>query len=143
MLAEVYIDGLCRPLGPTRVAAYGFVIRTPGAIVEGSGIAGVGSGVSSNLAEYSALIEALRKSLEMGINEVVVNSDSKLLVSQMRGLWKVRKGMYVGKHAEAAELSKKFRGIEFRWVPREENREADRLSGEAYRSYAGRVRRRP
>jgi ribonuclease H / adenosylcobalamin/alpha-ribazole phosphatase len=75
---------------------------------------------------------ALRKLKALGASEVVVKSDSKLLVGQMSEGWKVKGGGYVEKLREARELVKEFRSVKFIWIPRELNEEADLLSRIAY-----------
>jgi len=90
--------------------------------------------MSNNVAEYAALCEALRfiANRNMTQSPIEVRSDSRLLVDQMLGLWKFRKGLYEHKYLEAKELVKSFDKISFKWVPREKNEEADALSREAY-----------
>ena len=86
------------------------------------------------MAEYAALCAALQflltKKLEDSIIEV--RSDSALVVNQMSGNWKFRKGLYHEKYLEAVRLCARFAKLRFRWIPREENEEADRLTREAY-----------
>jgi ribonuclease HI len=81
-----------------------------------------------------ALTSALEWLLENNLarEEVVVKSDSKMLINQMAGKWKVRKGVYLPKHKEAKGLSSKFYKINYKWVPREQNKAADKLSREYY-----------
>jgi len=55
-----------------------------------------------------------------------------LVVNQMKGKWKARKGLYIGKYEEARQLSTHFPELGFKWIPRELNEEADALSREAY-----------
>ena len=96
----------------------------------------VGDNVSNNYAEYSALVAALNELLRRGLTrEVTVRSDSKLLVNQMKGSWRRKKGGYLEKYKEASELAKKFERLTFVWIPREENSEADLLSRVAYERY--------
>jgi ribonuclease HI len=102
-------------------------------VVEGEGLAGYG--VTNNFAEYTALVESLAKAKALGIRELKVKSDSKLLVGQMSQGWKVRGGGYVGKLKEARDLASGFDRLEFEWVPREMNQEADLLSRVAYEKY--------
>jgi ribonuclease HI len=101
---------------------------------EGSGLAG--EGVSNNFAEYSALVAALNELQRLGIKEdVIIKSDSKLVVNQMNGKWKGKKGGYLEKFREAYGLAKKFERLAFVWIPREKNTEADALSRDAYETY--------
>jgi len=50
----------------------------------------------------------------------------------MKGGWKVRKGLYVQKYLDAKDLAGRFDRITFKWIPREDNEEADALSRVAY-----------
>src|SRR3989449_11006800 len=112
--------------------AYGYVVYdSSGKLAEGNDV--VGDNVSNNFAEYSALVAALNELLRRGLTkDVTIKSDSKLLVNQMIGKWKRRKGGYLEKYREASELAKKFEGLALEWVPREKNSEADHLSRVAY-----------
>jgi ribonuclease HI len=127
----VYIDGLAEPHNPG-VGTYGFVIYRDGdRLAEGEGLAG--QNVTNNFAEYTALVEALKKLEELGVTAgAVIRTDSKLLHGQMSGEWKVKGGGYVQKLKEAKDLLKGFSSVTFEWIPREENAEADLLSRVAY-----------
>ncbi|MEM2225867.1 MAG: ribonuclease HI family protein [Candidatus Bathyarchaeia archaeon] len=140
-MLEVFIDGLAEPTNPG-IGTFGFVIYKDGKRVkEAHGF--VGERVSNNFSEYHALCEALRWILERGWQgeEVIVKSDSLLLVNQMSGRWRVRGGLYAPKHLEALSLAKEFDKISFVWIPRGENAEADSLSRRAYEIHLkGRMR---
>ncbi len=127
----VYVDGLAMPSNPG-TGTYGFVIYDgTRKLADGSGLAGYE--VTSNYAEYTALTEALKKLKELGIEgDVLIRSDSTLLVGQMSEGWKVKGGMYVDKLKEAKDLMKEFGSIRFEWIPREQNTEADLLTRIAY-----------
>ena len=133
----VHIDGLCEPVNPGGTATFGYVIRddSRGVLARKSGIVGKGPAMSSNVAEYAALCEALEFLLTRKLEDSVieVRSDSTLVVNQMSGNWKFRKGLYHEKYLEAVRLCARFAKLRFRWIPREENEEADLLSREAYR----------
>ena len=90
--------------------------------------------MSNNVAEYAALCEALRFLISEKMTRVPIEirSDSRLLVNQMKGEWKFHKGLYAKKFTEAKALVTEFDRVKFKWVPREENEEADALSREAY-----------
>ncbi|MDE1852664.1 MAG: ribonuclease HI family protein [Thaumarchaeota archaeon] len=103
-------------------------------LAEGNGLAGYD--VTSNFAEYTALAEALKRLKSLGIEgDVLIRSDSQLLVGQMSEGWKVKGGVYVGKLKEARDLMKEFGSIRFEWIPREQNSEADLLTRVAYARY--------
>lgn len=139
----VYVDGLCEPVNPNGIACWGFVVYKDNVkLFEGKGAVGEGKGMSNNLAEYTALVEAFKKLIDEGVHllddEVIVKSDSRLLVNQMSGWWKVHGGLYYPAYAEAVKLIEHFSIISFAWVPREQNREADNLSRQAYEEYCQR-----
>lgn len=92
--------------------------------------------MTNNYAEYTALVEALRRLKELrSLDSVIIRSDSQLLVGQMAKGWEVKGGGYVGKLKEAKDLLSEFASITFEWVPREQNREADLLSRIAYENH--------
>ncbi len=139
--AEIYFDGACMPFNPGGVASYGFVIKFGGKTVKGSGIASEKG--TNNIAEYTALIKALEKALELGVEEAVVKGDSQLAIRQMQGIYAVRSPNIIPLYERAAELAKRFKKIRFEWIPREENEEADSLSTKAYISFQeAKVRKR-
>ncbi|MBI3841009.1 MAG: reverse transcriptase-like protein [Thaumarchaeota archaeon] len=134
MTVTVYIDGLSQPRNPG-IGTYGFVIyEGTRRLAEGEGLAGLD--VTSNYAEYAALAEALKKLKQLGIEgDVLVKSDSKLLVGQMSQGWEVKGGAYIQKLKEARDLTREFGSISFEWIPREMNGEADLLTRTAYLKY--------
>jgi probable phosphoglycerate mutase len=93
---------------------------------------GVFCGITTNnVAEYSGMIAGVRKAIEIDPHAVLhVRMDSKLVVEQMSGRWKI-------KHSAMAELAAEAREIltgtpvSFEWIPRAENSRADRLANEA------------
>ena len=137
MTVTVYIDGLALPSNPG-TGTYGYVIYDgPKKLGEGMGLAG--REVTSNFAEYTALAEALKRLKALKIEgDILVKSDSKLLVGHMAESWKVKGGMYVSKLKEVRELMKEFGSIRFEWIPREMNEEADLLTRVAYENQRGR-----
>jgi len=135
-MIEVWTDGLCEPINPGGTGCAGYVIKKNGRVVEkGSESLGASKDMTNNVAEYSALIRALQTLRKLGLDQekILVRSDSKLLVSQMKGEWKVKGARIVPLHSRAAEL-KKGLNIDFQWIPREENEEADKLCRLAYES---------
>ena len=128
------IDGLTEPRNPG-TGAYGYVVyEGKKKLAEGGGLAGYD--VTNNYAEYTALVEVLKKLKELKTEgDIVIRSDSQLLVSQMSGGWKVKGGAYLGKLKEAKDLLKEFSSVKFEWIPREQNEEADLLSRIAYEKH--------
>ncbi|MBT9259236.1 MAG: ribonuclease HI family protein [Clostridiales bacterium] len=86
---------------------------------------------TNNVAEYRALIEALKYAREMGATQVTVQADSELMVRQMTGQYKVRDAGLRPLYEEARRLAAGFASFAIRHVPREENRRADELANMA------------
>jgi ribonuclease HI len=130
----VYVDGLSEPKNPG-TGTYGYVIYDGAKkLAEGGGLAGYD--VTSNYAEYTALEQALSKLKSLGIEgDVLVRSDSQLLVGQMGAGWKVKGGMYVEKLKAVKDLLKELGSVGFEWIPREQNQEADLLTRIAYEKH--------
>lgn len=86
---------------------------------------------TNNVAEYSGLIAGLEAAAEVGATEVAVQMDSKLVVEQMSGRWQVKHPDMRPLARRAQELRGPFDSVTFRWIPREQNKHADRLANEA------------
>jgi broad specificity phosphatase PhoE/ribonuclease HI len=117
-------------------AGYGAVVLDEsGAVVaersEGIGIA------TNNVAEYRGLLAGLRLAAEVGASEVDVRMDSKLVVEQMSGRWKVKHPSMQPLVAQARELARAFERVGYEWIPRERNQRADRLANQAMDDQAG------
>jgi len=123
-LVTANIDGGAR--GNPGPAAYGVVLRdASGATVFETGKY-VGR-ATNNVAEYYGLVAALDAALERGIARLRVESDSELLVRQMEGRYRVKSADLKPLHERALKMSRGFEHFEIVHVPRERNREADRL----------------
>jgi ribonuclease HI len=86
---------------------------------------------TNNVAEYTALIEGLREAIEVGAQDVTVQTDSELVARQMKGEYKVKDVKLKHLFAEARRLSQSFSSATFVHVERKNNRDADRLANEA------------
>lgn len=91
-------------------------------VAQGIGVA------TNNVAEYRAAIEGLRRASELGAGDVLLRSDSRLLVEQLSGRFRVKNPTLIRLHGEVRELAGRFRAVRYEHVPRERNREADRLA---------------
>jgi broad specificity phosphatase PhoE/ribonuclease HI len=92
---------------------------------------------TNNVAEYRALIAGLDDAAKLGASEAAVYMDSKLVVEQMSGRWKVKHPDLAQLHAQARTLASRFARISYAWIPRERNKHADRLANEAMDAAAG------
>ncbi|MVU83478.1 bifunctional RNase H/acid phosphatase [Nocardia sp. ET3-3] len=86
---------------------------------------------TNNVAEYRGLIAGLEAATELGAREVAVRMDSKLVVEQMSGRWKVKHESMIPLADRARRLVAGFDRVTFTWIPRKENKHADKLANEA------------
>jgi ribonuclease H / adenosylcobalamin/alpha-ribazole phosphatase len=104
------------------------VVQDPGGRVVATVAEGIGV-ATNNVAEYKAAIEGLERAAELGARSVLVRSDSKLLIEQLSGRWRVKSPTLITLHERVRALLGKFPGgAAFEHVPRELNRQADRLA---------------
>ncbi len=111
-------------------AAYGSVLKdaATGEVIAEEGVA-IGI-ASNNVAEYSGLIAGLRLAAEFAPGaSIEVRMDSKLVVEQMSGNWKIKHPDMRTLATEANRLAPI--GTIYTWIPRELNKHADRLVNEA------------
>ena len=86
--------------------------------------------MSCNVAEYNGLILGLEYLLSENLRDepITVFGDSKLVIKQMFGHWRIKNGLYKPDALLAHSLVKKFTNTYGYWIPREQNGEADKLS---------------
>jgi len=136
-LIQVNFDGLCQPINPGGIACYAFIIKkNDKTIHSGYGVAGepFSKDSTNNVAEYTALAKALEWLVANNLvsEKVEIKSDSKLVVNQLAGIYKVKGKRIIPLYKQVLLLKTKFSDIEIRWIPRGENKEADRLTNIAY-----------
>ncbi len=86
---------------------------------------------TNNEAEYQALILGLQKALSCGVQEIRIMMDSELLVRQLNGLYRVKNPRLAVFFHQVQDLLPKFSKYAIIHIPREQNREADRMANEA------------
>ena len=91
-------------------------------VAEGIGVA------TNNVAEYTAAIRGLERARELGATRVLLRSDSRLLIEQLAGRWKVKNPTLQLLHHDARSLIEEFEEVLFEHVRRERNVEADALA---------------
>lgn len=130
----VNIDGGSR--GNPGPAAYGVVIRDPRGEVVARLKKYIGR-ATNNVAEYYGLIAALDYAQSHGIRALRIESDSELLVNQMRGRYKVKSADLKPLFERAQKTSRSFESFRIEHVYRERNAEADRLANQALDETSG------
>jgi len=128
------IDGGSR--GNPGPASYGVVIRDPRGEIVARLKKYIGR-TTNNVAEYYGLIAALDYAQSHSIGALRVESDSELLVKQMRGQYKVKSADLKPLYERAKKMSQAFASFRIDHVYREQNREADLLANEALDEVSG------
>lgn len=124
-MITAYFDGGSRGNpGPAGWGAY--IVNDDGTVLaELSGALGV---ATNNVAEYTGLIAALQWAADNDVTAMAVKGDSLLIVEQMRGNYKVKNEGLKPLHMKARMLVMQIGNVSFAHVPREKNKDADRLS---------------
>lgn len=131
LLVELYFDGCCK--GNPGIGAYGYVIKVNDeVIVSGNGVLGK---CTNNIAEYQGLLNGLKKAIQMGFKEIVILGDSKLVINQINGEWKVKDNKLVSFYQECMELLSEFRFWKAKWISRELNKDADLIANKALKNF--------
>jgi ribonuclease HI len=124
-LLTAHCDGAAR--GNPGPAGIGAVLTDQGGrvlaeIAEGIGVA------TNNVAEYKAAIAALERAAELGARRLLLRSDSRLLIEQLKGRWRVKNPTLIRLHTDARKLIGTFDEVTLEHVPRELNKHADKLA---------------
>lgn len=132
----IHIDGASR--GNPGEAGFGVFVETEaGSLV--AELYGYLGRATNNVAEYQALLHALKYALGRGVRRVEILSDSELVVRQVEGTYRVKHPDMVGLHKEALRLISRFEEAKVRHVRREKNRDADRLANQALDTRASKL----
>jgi ribonuclease HI len=86
---------------------------------------------TNNVAEWTAVLLALEDARRLGATHVDLRMDSELVARQISGIYRVKHPDLKPIHARAMELLRTFEGYTVGHVPRELNKDADRLSNVA------------
>lgn len=112
-------------------SAYGAVVReaaTGEVLIELADHLGV---TTNNVAEYTGLLEGLRAAMDIDPDaEIEARLDSKLVVEQMSGRWAIKNDTLRRIALQARDVVPRER-VTFTWVPREQNKAADKLANES------------
>jgi len=128
------IDGAAR--GNPGPASYGLALKRP----DGTTLESLGKYIgrtTNNVAEYYALIAALDYAVANGIKRLRVQSDSQLIVNQMKGLYKVKHPDLRPLHERARKMAAGLESFTIQYVPREQNRAADEAANAALDNTSG------
>jgi ribonuclease HI len=123
----IFCDGGSR--GNPGPAAIGAVVLDP-SVEPPSVIASISERIgvtTNNVAEYRSLLAGLEAAAPLRARRVRVRADSKLVIEQVAGRWKVRHAHLRPLHARALALLAPYAEVDLAHVPREDNVDADAL----------------
>jgi ribonuclease HI len=103
------------------------VVRTP----QGKVLAEIAHGIgvaTNNVAEYRAAIAGLERARDLGATDVLLRSDSHLLIEQLAGRYRVKNPTLQRLNHDARKLLGEFPSVRLQHVPRERNTRADELA---------------
>jgi ribonuclease HI len=118
-------DGAARG-NPGPAGAGAIVVDENGAV-----LAEVAEGLgetTNNVAEYTAVIRGLEEAKRLGAREVLLRSDSQLLINQLTGRYRVKAPHLQPLHKRVRDLMRAFTRVDLEHVPRERNVAADQLA---------------
>jgi ribonuclease HI len=124
----IHADGVSK--GNPGVAAIGATIKDE----KGKLITSISRRIgwaTNNQAEYIAIIAALEEAVRLGARQVELNSDSELVVRQINGRYRVKKDTLRLLYENVMQLKSRLENFKIKHIPRERNREADKLANRA------------
>ncbi len=136
MTSHVVVEADGGSRGNPGPAGYGAVVKDSDGQVLAERKESLGV-VTNNVAEYNGLIAGLAAATEVGASTVDVRMDSKLVVEQMSGRWKIKHPDMQPLAERAKELAAGFSRVKYEWIPRAQNSHADRLANEAMDAATG------
>lgn len=126
--ATVWVDGGSR--GNPGPSSIGVVLMDTASGVKWSYRQHIGT-TTNNVAEYMALRYALKLAKSLQYDQVFVYSDSKLVVNQVKGLFKINNPNLQALYDEIIQFLPSFKAFHIELIPREQNTQADKLCNEA------------
>ena len=124
---QIYIDGACA--GNPGEAAIGVIVKQNNKKIKEISKA-IGP-ATNNIAEYSALVEALKEAALLKAEKIRIYTDSELLFKQITGQYKIKNENLKLLFEEAKGLAEKLKAVEIKQIPREQNSAADQVASKA------------
>lgn len=131
-----WFDGACGPVNPGGTGTFGVMIKDQDGtlLLKEHGYVGKGITMSNNLAEYAGVLHILKYLSARPPRRVTIHGDSNLVIKQLNGEWRMRKGLYLSIAMETKDLLANLQGLGWQinlcWIPRAQNDECDTLSKE-------------
>ena len=87
--------------------------------------------MTNNMAEYEALLHALTSASERSVKKITVYTDSLLVANQVNGLYKIKNATLFDYVRRVKKIVSNFEYFKIQYIPREQNKVADRLAKDA------------
>ena len=134
--AYVYIDGGSR--GNPGPSAIGYIIKSSDKKVIAARAKYIGE-TTNNVAEYTALLFALKHASKLGVKNVLVRSDSKLVVKQLNGAWRIKNQRMIDLCSACRQAASDFKQFRIEHISRAQNTEADKKVRDALKAQKKKV----
>jgi len=134
-MAILYFDGASRGNPGISAAACVLISKTNRKTIYAKNI---GDNKTNNYAEYSALIMGLQLAIVTGHTQIEVFGDSLLVINQITGKWRARHVNIKPLWKDAMTLLAKFERVSASYIPRRENKLADKAANDALDAYVER-----
>lgn len=131
-------DGACEPTNPGGAMGMGGAIFEDRKLLSKySSFEPINIKNTNNVAEYKAVLWVMDELIKLSLHNerITIFGDSKLVINQLKGEWKINKGEYSVYALIAKQKKSLFKSINFIWIPREENAYADNLSKKALKEH--------
>lgn len=135
----IYCDSSIKPFNPRGILTWAFLVKRPGKGIIHQDTAIIGWGKpehTNNLGEMTAVLAAMHWLVglpEEDQHPVVLHSDSELIINQCSGAYRCHEPRLKSLLELIDQARDKYtRGVIFKWIPREDNQEADKLSRSLY-----------
>ena len=125
---SIYIDGAAK--GNPGPAGIGVVLRDADNVLVKNINRFIGI-ATNNVAEYTALIAGMEEARKLKFKEITINTDSELLAKQLGGEYKVKSPALKDLYSKVSRLLDDFGYVSINNIPREKNKDADRLANKA------------
>ena len=130
--ANIYVDGGSR--GNPGPSAIGYIVKSPNQETTLAKKAKYIGQTTNNVAEYTAILEAMRHAHKLGIEKVLIRSDSELIVKQLRGLNRIKSPKLLRLYQACQDEIDQFAVFGIEHIPRAENTEVDKIVREAIKA---------
>ncbi len=127
---NAWFDGACWPnQGAGGHGAYGAIVRYGNQVIFSRSVyLGHDAHLTSEVCEYAGIICVLHFLLAQDTQQATVSGDSQMVIQQLDGIARAKRGLYLARYRDAKELLSRLPGVRLLWISRRANKEADALS---------------